>query len=395
MNSITLIYGIAAVLCSFLLSYLFTPAVRVLSYKLNAVDIPKDNRRMHNKPMPLIGGLAIFLSFMITTLIFTDVSAEMTALWVGGLILIILGILDDIYNINAWIKLAVQIIVALVVIYEKLLISSIYLFDRYIEFGWLSYPITIFWVVALINAFNLIDGLDGLSCGVCSICCISLFLVAIMMGDTTQALLAIILFGSCVGFLPYNFNPAKIFMGDTGAYFLGFVLAVVSIQGVFKMSAVISFILPVIIFALPLFDTIFAFCRRILNGQGPFTPDKRHLHHRLMACGLSQRRTVSILYAISGLFGLIAIIYTDILFSDKKLYKALILVAAAAIIFILDYILLLNKKTRYHTGLVSEETEKSKDDINKSTIKKTEASGTDTVADVKKDTDNKAEDKNQ
>lgn len=331
----------------------------MLAFKIGAVDVPKDDRRMHNKPMPLIGGLAIFLSFTVVTLIFFDVSNDILTLWLGGLLLIILGIFDDIKDVNAWIKLAVQIIVALIAIYFGVVIESIYIFGTHVEFGWLSYPITIFWIVALINAFNLIDGLDGLSCGVCSICCLSMFVIAILMGNYHCALLTSILFGACAGFLPHNFNPAKIFMGDTGAYFLGFVLAIISIEGLFKISTLISFLLPTIVFALPLFDTAFAFLRRILNGQGPFTADKRHLHHRLIAFGLSQRQAVLVLYVISALFGLVAIIYTDILFSENKLYKAAILLIAALVVCIVDFLLLSHEQSRDEFGIGKSEKNKS------------------------------------
>lgn len=360
MDTFQFFYVIIAMLAAFLLSFLITPAVRVLAYKIGAIDVPKDERRMHNKPMPLIGGLAIFLSFSIVTLIFFDVSKDILTLWAGGLVLVILGIFDDIYDINAWIKLSVQIIVALIAIHFDVVIKSIYIFGKQIEFGWLSYPITIFWIIALINAFNLIDGLDGLSCGVCSICCLSMFIIAILMHNPHCALLAAVLFGSCCGFLPHNFNPAKIFMGDTGAYFLGFVLAIISIEGLFKISTVISFILPMIVFALPLFDTSFAFCRRILNGQGPFTADKRHLHHRLIAFGLSQRQAVLVLYVISALFGLIAIIYTDILFSENKLYKAAILLIAAILICVVDFMLMSHENTREHFGFSGKDPENNK-----------------------------------
>lgn len=331
---------IAAALAAFLLSFLITPAVRVLAFKIGAVDIPKDDRRMHKTPMPLIGGLAIFLSFTTVSLIFLSPSPMLLTLYVGGFLLITLGILDDVYNVNAFAKLIVHVVVSVFAIYEGVVIEYIDVFGHTLQFGALSYPITVLWIVALINAFNLIDGLDGLSCGVCSISCFSLFIVSSMMGNFDCAFLAAILFGACTGFLPFNYNPAKIFMGDTGAYFLGFVLAVISIEGLFKISAIISFILPVTIFALPLFDTAFAFLRRIFGGKNPFTPDKRHLHHRLIAMGLTQKQTVLILYAISALFGVIAIIHTDVLFAEKKIYKASILITVAVAVCIIDYILL-------------------------------------------------------
>ncbi len=350
MDIFEILYGGVAVFTALILSFLLTPAVRVLAFKIGAVDVPKDNRRMHKRPMPLIGGLAIFVSFIVTTLIFFDVTHDLLAIWLGGLLLVILCIFDDIKSINAYIKLLVQIAVALIAISQGVLIESIYIGNELIEFGWMSYPITVVWIVALTNAFNLIDGLDGLSCGITSICCLSIFVIAMLMGNYHCALLAAVLFGSCLGFLPFNFNPARIFMGDTGACFLGYVLSIISIEGLFKISTVISFILPVTVFALPLFDTAFAFLRRILSGQGPFTADKRHLHHRLIAYGLTHRQTVLVLYAISALFGIVAIIFTDILFPENKLFKASILLVAALIICIVDFILISRDSTRRHMG---------------------------------------------
>lgn len=340
MNTTQLISVIATAIAAFLLSLLFTPAVRVLAIKIGAVDVPKDDRRMHNTPMPLIGGLAIFLSFVLVALIFVEPSPMLTTIMVGGFALIVIGVIDDIFAVNAVIKLIVHIAASLLAIYEGVIIENINIFGRTIEFGVMSYPVTILWIVALINAFNLIDGLDGLSCGVCSISCFSLFIISTTMNSPVCSLLAVILFGACVGFLPYNFHPAKIFMGDTGAYFLGFVLAIISIEGLFKISTIISFILPVTIFALPLVDTAFAFLRRLFGGKNPFSPDKRHLHHRLIAMGLSQKETVLTLYAISTLFGVIAIIHTDVLFAENKLYKVSILITVAVVVCIINYALL-------------------------------------------------------
>lgn len=345
----TIVYGVAAVFCAFLLTYLLTPAVRALSFKIGAIDVPHDDRRMHDRPIPQAGGLAVFISFIITTFVFSPLTSEMIAIWTGGAILIVVGVLDDIYDLNAWIKLIVQIAAAVTVILQGVIIDGIYLFDKYIDFGIFAYPLTVLWIVVLVNAFNLIDGLDGLSSGMCAISCITLICVALMYGNWSQALIAAVLFGTCCGFLPYNFHPARIFIGDTGAYFLGFVLAVISIEGVFKISAVISFLLPVMIFALPLLDVVLSFFRRIISGKAPFSSDKKHLHHRLIALGLSQRHAVLVMYAVSGLFGLIAIIYTDRVIVGERIIKAVVLFAAVAVICIIDYILL-----QRHEGVASQ-----------------------------------------
>ena len=341
-----LIYGIGAVICAFLLTYLLTPAIRAFSIKIGAVDVPKDDRRMHSRAIPQAGGIGVFISFVITTLVFGVPTSEMTAIWTGGLILIVVGVLDDIFDLNPLLKFIIQIIAALTAVLQGVIVQEIFLFDRYIELGWLSYPLTILWIVALVNAFNLIDGLDGLSSGMCAISCITLICVALMYGNVMQALIAAVLCGACLGFLPYNFYPARIFIGDTGAYFLGFVLAVISIEGVFKISAVISFVLPVMIFALPLLDTVMSFFRRLIHGKAPFSSDKKHLHHRLIALGLSQRHAVLIMYAVSGLFGIIAIIYTDLVLIGERIIKALILLFAVTVICLIDYELL-----RHHSGV--------------------------------------------
>ena len=340
-----LIYGVAAVICSFLFSCLLTPSVRALALKIGAVDTPKDERRMHKKPIPLIGGLAVFISFTLTTFLFSsEITTELYAIWTGGTILIILGALDDLYDLNPWIKLLGQIVAAACAISEGIIVREIYVFSRYVELGWLAYPLTALWIVVLVNAFNLIDGLDGLSSGVCAITCMTLTVVALLYGNIGSALIAGVLMGACLGFLPYNFYPAKIFIGDTGAYFLGFVLAVISVGGVFKISAVISFLLPVIVFALPLFDTTLAFLRRIAHRQPPFSGDKKHLHHRLIAFGLSQRQAVLVLYVVSALFGMIAIIFTDRIILGVRLIKAFVMLIAVSAMCAVDYFLLKRNK---------------------------------------------------
>lgn len=350
----TMVYGAAAVICAFLFSYLLTPAVRALAYHIGAVDIPKDNRRMHKKPMPLIGGLAVYISFSLTMFLFSEIGSELYSIWTGGTILIILGILDDVYDLNPWIKLIFQITAATCAIAEGVVVREVFLFTDYIELGVFSYPLTVLWIVMLVNAFNLLDGLDGLSSGVCAISCISLALVSLLYENIAVALLSAVLFGACLGFLPYNFYPARIFMGDTGAYFLGFVLAVISIGGVFKISAVISFLLPVVIFALPLLDTVFSFFRRVIHGQAPFSGDKKHLHHRLIELGLSQRHAVLVMYAVSGLFGLLAVIFTDRVLLSERLMKSSVLIMAVIIICFVDFLVL--RRSRYPRNKSDKET---------------------------------------
>lgn len=342
-----LVYGLAAMLCSALISFSTTPPVRVLAYKLKAIDIPLDDRRMHHVPIPRLGGLAIYLGFMITAFIFTDVSPLLLTIFIGGSLIVILGMLDDIFRLKAILKFIVQIGVAFVAVWQGITIESITIFGSTINFGGWSIFITVFWIVGLTNAINLIDGLDGLSCGVSAICSFSLLLVTIVMGEVHSAIIiTAILCGACVGFLPFNINPAKIFMGDTGALFLGYTLSVISISGVLKVHTLVSFIIPLSIFALPLFDTTFAILRRVIHGRSPFEPDRGHLHHRLIDMGLNQKQTVAVLYSICALLGLSAVMFTS-----EKLWRAGLIVFAGILIFVINFVLIKNPKTFDESGI--------------------------------------------
>ncbi len=341
-----LIYLLAAVALAALVAFTITPSVSVLAHKIGAIDVPRDNRRMHKKPIPRIGGLAIFAGFVVATLVFCEMTPELIAIYVGGLIIVAVGVIDDVSPINAWLKLVAQIVVALVAISQGVVLEYINFFGRYIHFGVLSIPITVLWIVGLTNAINLIDGLDGLACGVSAICSMSLLLVMLLKGETAVAMLTAVLVGSCIGFLPFNSNPAKIFMGDTGALFLGYTLAVISVSGVFKMHTVIAFVIPLSIFGLPLFDTTFAFTRRILHGKSPFTADRGHLHHRLIDLGFNQKQSVRILYAICAILGTSAIMFTE-----ENFGRAIIIIAVGLAIFLINFIILRHKSVRGKMGL--------------------------------------------
>lgn len=351
---VDLVYAIVAVVFAALISYTMTPPVRVLAYKLGAIDVPRDSRRMHKEPIPRLGGISIYAAFVLATLVFCELDSRLIALWFGGLMIVVLGIFDDIYRLNAWLKLAVQIIVAVSAVLQGILIENVNLFGHYIYFGWLSYPITVVWIVGITNAINLIDGLDGLACGVSAICSTSMLFVALLMGDYTSAMLTAILTAACVGFLPFNSNPARIFMGDTGALFLGYTLAVISVEGLFKLHAVISFVIPVAIFALPLFDTSFAFIRRILSGKSPFTADRGHLHHKLIDLGFTHKQTVKIIYAFCALLGTIAIAMTDVMFGESRYLKTAIILAGALVVLLLNLFIMARPSARRHSGLSQE-----------------------------------------
>jgi len=304
-----------ALLAALVISFAATPVVRRLAFKLGAVDVPKDNRRMHKHPIPRMGGLAIFLGFLISVLIFAPITHEFQGILIGAVIIVILGIIDDIKSLGAKLKLCVQIVAALTAVFHGVMIEvinnpNIFSDNPYWVLGWLGYPISVIWIVAITNSVNLIDGLDGLADGVSTIGAMTMLIIAVLLGEWDIALICGALVGACVGFMPYNMNPAKIFMGDTGSTFLGFVLGTLSIQGLFKYYAVISFLVPFIILGLPIFDTTVAFTRRILKGQSPMTADRSHIHHKLIDMGLNQKQAVATLYIVSGVLGLSAVMLT-------------------------------------------------------------------------------------
>lgn len=309
--------ALAALLAAALVALIFTPMVRSLAFRMGAVDVPKDNRRMHDHPIPRMGGLAIFIGFILSVVVFLPLTPELRGMLLGSVIIVMLGILDDIFALPALPKFFVQIGAALIAVLEGNRIDllsnpNIFSSDPYWELGWLSIPITVLWIVGITNAVNLIDGLDGLACGVSTISSMTMLVIALSVAEPDVAILMGALAGACIGFLPYNMNPAKIFMGDTGATFLGFVLAVVSIQGLFKFSAVISFAVPFLMLGLPIFDTTFAILRRLAHGQSPMSPDRGHIHHRLIDMGFSQKQAVAVLYIISAILGLSAVVLTTI-----------------------------------------------------------------------------------
>ncbi len=320
------------VLCfslAFIIALALTPVAKSIAYKIGAIDVPKDKRRVHKEPTPRLGGLAIYYGFLISILIFSKIDKQLVGILAGSLLIVIVGIIDDVKQIRAGIKLAVQVVAALIVAFCNVRISAISMPVAIVDGGILSLgifsiPITVLWIVGATNAVNLIDGLDGLAAGICSIATFSLFFIAILAGEASVAILAAALAGSCLGFLPYNFNPAKIFMGDTGSTFLGYMLSIICIQGLFKGYVVISFIVPFLILGLPLFDTTFAILRRIKNKKPIMSPDRGHLHHRLMDMGLSQKQTVAVLYVIAMILGLSAVMVVG-----QGAYTALILVACA------------------------------------------------------------------
>ncbi|MCT8975802.1 undecaprenyl/decaprenyl-phosphate alpha-N-acetylglucosaminyl 1-phosphate transferase [Clostridium sp. CX1] len=320
---------------SIIISAILTPIVKRFAIKIKAIDIPKDNRRIHKKPIPLLGGLAIYFSFILTLILKTgELSRSEIGIIIGATIIVIGGFLDDKFDIRPWQKLLIQIASALILVVfgvRILLITNpISSSELYISVGMLSIPFTIMWVVGITNALNLIDGLDGLAAGVAFISAITIFIIALLNTRAEAAVLTSILAGAILGFLPYNFNPASIFMGDTGAQLLGFLLAAISMEGAIKSAAAFSIVVPILALGIPIYDTLFAMIRRKINGKPIMQADKGHLHHRLLDMGLTQRQAVIIMYLISAVLGSFAILAMQI--STQRAYFLLTMIMIVLII---------------------------------------------------------------
>ena len=326
---------IAAFAVAAVLSYFFTPPVKNFAHKVGAIDVPKDARRMHKKPIPRLGGLAIYGGFLCSILIFGQLDETMLCVLLGAAIIVALGIFDDVLALGAKLKFVVQIVAAAIPVCSGNLQIGLFtnlnpLSDTpFVHLGILAVPVTIIWIVGITNAVNLIDGLDGLAVGVSSIAAITMLAVALLTGNMPIAITMAALAGACIGFMPYNLNPAKIFMGDTGSTFLGYMLATVSIMGLFKFYAVISFAVPCLILGLPIFDTANAIIRRVAAGRSPMSPDRGHVHHKLIDMGFNQKQAVAILYAISATLGLTAVVLTS---SGEVKAIVLLLAVLAAIL---------------------------------------------------------------
>ncbi len=332
------IFVLLALAVAFLVSFSATPMVISLAHKVGAIDVPKDKRRVHKKPTPLMGGLAIFYGFVVSVICFATIDKEVMGILVGCVIVVTTGIIDDITDMKAIVKLLCQILAAAVVVYSGVRIEHFanpftqWFGAPYIVMDyWVSCAVTIFWIVGICNAVNLIDGLDGLAVGVSSIASIALLTLTLISENLNVAIITAAVAGAGFGFLPYNFNPAKIFMGDTGALFLGFILACISVQGMLKMSAVITFAAPILILGLPIFDTVFAILRRLLTGKSPMQPDRGHLHHRLLDMGFSQRRVVAILYTLTAVLCMTAVVI-----SIKGYTRGLILICSVLLIILVS-----------------------------------------------------------
>lgn len=297
-------------LAAFVMTFLQMPFTIKFAKKKGFLDVPKDNRRVHKKPIPVGGGIAMVISVSILMLFFLPINKGLVLTLIASLIIAISGLYDDKKGLSPKLKFIFQILAAVILIIAGMKIEFVTnpfdSNDALLILNMLSIPVTIFWVCGITNTINLIDGLDGLASGVSMICAISMFFITYNMGRYDVSLVCALVAGACLGFLPFNFNPAKIFMGDTGALYLGFMLSYISISGFLKQAAILMIFVPVLILGVPVFDTAFAMVRRKLSGKSMVEADKGHLHHRLLKMGLNQRQTVVILYSISAIFGLLA-----------------------------------------------------------------------------------------
>jgi UDP-GlcNAc:undecaprenyl-phosphate GlcNAc-1-phosphate transferase len=301
------------ILIAVVISYAISPLVKKIAKKTGAIDIPKNERKIHKEPIPLLGGLSIYIAVAATMLLKTGgLTKSETGILAGATIIVAGGILDDIYDLRPLKKLLFQVTATLFLIWFnvriQILTNPVSLNDTYFSIGWLSIPLTFIWVIGITNALNLIDGLDGLAAGISFISALTLFIIASLNHRYDAMLLSGVLCGSIAGFLPYNFNPASIFMGDTGSQLLGFLLAAISIEGAIKSAAAFAIVVPILTLGLPIYDTLFAIIRRKINGKPIMEGDKGHLHHRLLDSGLSHRQTVIVMYIISAVLGGLSII---------------------------------------------------------------------------------------
>ncbi len=330
-----------------IVSFFSCPLAKKAAVRLKAIDVPKDERRLHKKPVALMGGLAVIAGFVVSLLYtFLVYKPDNTGEWfsqqspikttgflIGLIIVVVMGIVDGIHPLSSKIKFPIQLAAAAIVVFSGTQIQFITVSisdTRYVPINdVVSIIVSILWIAGITNAINLIDGLDGLAAGVSGIAALSLFVVSVMMTPDIHivyAILYVALAGSIMGFLPYNFNPAKIFLGSTGAYFLGFVFAVISIEGATKAYTALTMIVSLVALGFPIFDTLFAIIRRVLKRKPIGEGDRGHIHHRLVDMGISPKFSVIILYVISGALGLVSI-----LLANKGLLPAIILVVIISV----------------------------------------------------------------
>ncbi len=336
-------FGIALVI-----AFAATPLVKILAFRVGAVDVPgvRSERGIHTKPIARLGGIAIFVGFTASVFFVAGPSLQNLGLLAGALILIIVGAIDDIHPLKPAPKLAAQVAAAICLVATGGRIDWVTNpFGGMFSLGWAGIPLTILWVVALANFVNFLDGVDGVAAGACTISAMTLLFVSLQDGQAFAGVLTAALAGSTLGFLPFNFNPAKIFMGDSGSMFLGYGLASVSVIGTLKSAAAVGLFIPMLALGLPILDSLFAIIRRFFSAKPIMTADRDHLHHRLLDRGFSQRQVALVAYAISGFFGVSAIAVRDM---DKRHGLLTIVLALAAVLGIALRVGLLSVKVGRH-----------------------------------------------
>jgi len=307
-----LIY-IAILFAAFAVSLALTPTMRRFATRVGIVDRPDGTRKLQKAPVAYLGGVAIILSFLVVSTaaltIFGAVTKTFAVIVIGTVAMCALGLVDDIVDMKPYVKFAGQVLIAMLTVVFGGSIEYIAFFGRYISFGVLSAPLTVLWIVLVVNAVNMIDGLDGLACGISAFSLMAMFVSSLVNGDVTSAVVCCALCGASLGFLPYNLTPASIFMGDSGAMSLGYVMAAVSVFGFAKGPALISLVIPALVLAVPVSDAVRLFFERIFRGRNPFSSDRLHIHHKLIDMGMSPRMAVLTLYIISSVFGVSAVLY--------------------------------------------------------------------------------------
>lgn len=312
---------------------LFTPVIKRVAVHINALDIP-NNRKIHKKPIPRLGGLAIVSGFLLGYMLFGEPSVLMNSILIGSFIIVVTGMIDDIKPISAKVKFLFQFIAVLVVVlYGNINISKLTVFGYLIDFKWLTIPFTILFLLTCINCMNLIDGMDGLSSGISAIYFLTIGIISFVMGRFgIYYIISLILLGCTIGFLIHNFNPADIFLGDSGSMFLGYMVGVVALLG-YKSVVLTSVVIPFLLLVIPVLDVAFAIVRRKLKGESIATPDASHIHHQILKRTLSQKKTVLIIYLVQILFSAAAVIY--LLYSPKAGYIMYGILMVVVIIFVL------------------------------------------------------------
>ncbi len=333
MTDSIMIETILMVAVTFIFVVLAIPFIKKLATHIDAVDLP-DKRKIHKNPMPRIGGLGIYLGFLLGYMLFGEPSAIMNSILISSFIIVLIGVIDDIKPLKASYKFIAQVVAAcIIVFYGNIIMQDIDAFGIYINFYWLSIPLTIFFILGCVNCMNLIDGMDGLAGGISSIYFLTIGIIAIIQQKFgLDYTLTFVMLGATLGFLVYNFNPASIFMGDSGSTFLGLIISVIALLG-FKNVTFTSIIIPLLILAIPILDTLFAILRRWIKGEGLSTPDKFHIHHQFLSKNLTQKQTVLIIYAINALFAIASILY---ILQDKKIgYLVYFVLFLLVLVFIL------------------------------------------------------------